>query len=223
VLTGTRANQGQGFGVVLPVLSLHNDGTEVGGVGWNGSADFFYANNNNTGLGVDVVPNPPHSQTYLFSTLIANGITNAANLGLVYNVNETGSNPQLNLNNVSLRVYNNTTGEWVFQTGLCSGSIPGATCPGNMPVINQGQGGDGYLFTLDAVSQASLAAFFANPTNFRVGLFANIGNATNPSDDGAEDFYFQSVNAAPVPEPATLLLLGSGLVGIGANLRRRLK
>jgi PEP-CTERM motif len=219
VVTGTRSLQGQGFGVVLPVLSLHANDHEQGGVGWNGTADFFYHDDNNTGANTDVVEGPPHSQTYLFSTLIANGITGAANLGLVYNVNEQGANPQINLNNVSLRVYNVATGAWVFQTGLCSGSIPGATCPGNMPVTNQGQGGDGYLFTMDAAAQAALAQYFANPTQFRVGLFANAGNGTNPSDDGAEDFYFQSVQ--PVPEPTSMLLLGSGLVGLASALRRK--
>src|SRR6267378_3862374 len=93
VLTGTRHFQGQGFGVVLPVLTLHNNGTEVGGVGWNGSADFAYTTSSNTGTGPDVVLGSPHSQTYLVSDLIANGSTSPGALALIYNVNEAGSNP----------------------------------------------------------------------------------------------------------------------------------
>src|SRR5687767_9886383 len=55
---GTQALQGAGFGVVLPVLTLsqtQNNTTEVGGVGWNGSADYKFTNVDGTGTGADVV------------------------------------------------------------------------------------------------------------------------------------------------------------------------
>lgn len=46
---------------------------------------------------------------------------------------------------------------------------------------------------------------------------ANYSNTT----DGVDSFFLISANATPVPEPATLLLAGSGLAGLGYLARKR--
>src|SRR5687767_89166 len=95
---GTTDDQGTGFGAVSNILTIHEtgqaDGTETGSVSWNGSTDVRTGDAQNT------------SQTALFSTLVAGGILNGSQLGVVYNVSQQGSSPNSHLQSFTLQVYN---------------------------------------------------------------------------------------------------------------------
>lgn len=203
------SSSGSGFGTQNNILTVHDngntaDGIEIGKVAWNGLADVL--------SGDDVISGDGKTKTFTFGFL---GITEASQIYFQWNPAETGGNLQNQVNFLKMTVYA-IDGTNVFEDILD---------PSKSPVYhtddNPGIGGQGFTYRLDENGALSLTSVLSTRdfTNFHIGLECN----TSLIDDGPDTWTIGGNNAAPVPEPATMLLMGTGLAGLAASLRRKAK
>ena len=142
------------------------------------------------------------------------GATQASDIRIYFDIIEpnAASKSDVTLNTLVLTAFNDQ-GTEVFRASLISS-------PQNFQMVGNGQGTSDYTFGLDSTAAARLQAAIAANPNLRLGLIASVSRA----DGGPESFFIGAENnPAAVPEPATMILLGTGLAGAAASVRRRRK
>lgn len=117
--------------------------------------------------------------------------------------------------------------------------FPGPASPGSAPVtftpsasygfyIQVGTNGPVY-YTQSSLNPAGdtthqhFVIFSPNPGSAYPTYWIGIEDLKNPGIEGSGDYNDMVVSLRPVPEPGTLALFGSGLIGIAGLLRRRLR
>ena len=181
---------------VLSIQSPKNTENAYGSVAWNGSKDVI------TG---EIAKKGEHTKTLSFAQA---GITNAGQLRIFMDIEDPDND--LILHEMTLTAYG-TNGAILFQGSFIAG-------PQFFSELGGGQGHGDYVFGLDAVQAAQLQAAFQADPNLRLGLFARTSD-----DTGSFTNFKLGQGPEAVPEPTTMLLLGTGLAGVAARARRRRK
>ena len=209
---------GTGLGTVNTVLTVQspeNSTDETGCVGRIGGCPGGSLNSTPSdvlrvlggSLGGNELTGDAQTRTILGGVLAS---SSAADLRIVFNPSEpdTEGGQSITIDDLRVTIYN-ADGSVQFS----SGELPAAIL---FPSATGGVGQAGFFFKLDAIQAAAAGTIEADD---RIGLSSSLSNA-----QGAPDTFFVTAvtggdGTPPIPEPTTLLLLGSGLAGIAACRR----
>lgn len=214
IYLGPRVVQPSGQGVVPTVLTLQEndsqprDGIESGGVRRVNGQDELFG---------DAKPGV-NSKTIAFADLMNNaGVQGAADLGIFLDIVEPGNDNLLTIQgrtSLVLVAYDNegTVLDRFFYTGEFR-ELTATPGPGG--------GRSDHVFGLDSAQALKLQALIDTHPDLRLGLEATLGSVFG----GPDQFFFGSLGnqQQPIPEPATMILLGTGVAGVAASVRRRKK
>ncbi len=211
ILVGPESFSGTGLGAVNTILTMTSPGATTSEQGCVGRSTVGCPGGTSNGAG-DVIGGTlggnemsGASQT-LTRSVSSLGIDTAANLRVVFNAQEPGNVANsITLNDLVLNIYS-STGVLEFTSGPFT--------PHTFADTMTGVGNSGFVYGLDP-AQAAAAQAILSPTDL-IGLHARATDAT-----GGPETFFVARTLNPVPEPASVLLLGSGLMGL--NFWRRKK
>ena len=236
VYEGVLSGKGAGIGASNIVLTIQNNPTEQGCVGWGGpvTKDVIGSAACPSGLspsitGGDEKKSPSQTAT---QTVAATGVQGGSSITVILNIQEPAGG-SITIENVSLTVYD-PNGNVLYNTRnmFDSGTPPG----GGIFVQNsfQGQGNLGFGFILDATQAAAISPFIctsATATGCGGAGVAKPGNANNHlglagllggTSGGNETFSIaDAANVLVVPEPITMLSFGGGLALLALSGRLR--
>lgn len=229
----------QGFGSAPRDLTIQEtglrDGTSSGcvGVGPGGTfvggptaprcgVDAFFAGNGVVSVGGDEATVLADNAKFGIPTLGSLGITNASQIGILFNATEPGGN-SANVTDLTLNFFD-TAG--TFLTSIDGGF--------NFVSSNPGNGVAGFAFVVDAAQQTYLNGLIFNQAGFG-GFILSLNATVADVQGGPESFMIfnrgtaeqcvptPTVSCTPqeIPEPGTMALLGAALFGLITSARKK--
>jgi PEP-CTERM motif-containing protein len=223
IFDGLQDLTGTGLGAVNTVLTIQSPESSTDPTGCVGRIGGCPGGSLNTtpsdllrviggSLGGNELTGDSQTKTIPGSTLVSNS---AGDLRIVFNPSEpdTEGGQSITIEDLRVTIYN-ADGSVQFSSGELPAAVP-------FPSATGGVGQAGFFFRLDT-AQAGAAGTIA--ADDRIGLSSSLSNAHGDPETFFVTAVTDGTSGEPgvIPEPATLLLVGSGLAGVAACRRWRL-